>query len=134
MSEHAINNVLQIFTTNQEGVVAMTTFDGGETSEEFMKNYDYSLKKLITVGEFEVLKENKETYLPHAVFGRSKTPEVWEPFVEKDLEHYSNTKIDRTYVIVRCFEKTDEEKYLPIHVDVEDHIKMPQMVKHIEDS
>lgn len=133
MSEHAINNVLQIFTSDQTGVVAMTTFDGGDTSEEFLENYDYSLKKLITIDEFETLKENKETYLPHVVFGRSKTPEVWQPFIENDLEHYQNSKIDRTYVIVRCFEKTEEDDmYVPVHVDVEDHIKMPQVVKYKE--
>jgi hypothetical protein len=131
---HAINNVLQVFSQDETKLVAMTSFDGGDTSEEFMDNYDFSLKKLITMTEFSELKESKERYLPHAVFGRSKTPEVWQQFVETDLIHYKNEVNDKTYVIVRCFEaETDEDgesgPYTPVHVDVEDHIKLPQVIK-----
>lgn len=136
MEQKTINNVLQVMTPDKTKIVAMTSFDGGSTSEEFMDNYDYSLKKLITTAELDLLKAEKESYLPHAVFYKNKTPEAWQQFVEQDLQHFKDGMTDRTLIIVRCFEQAsvDEESeemaYVPVHVDIPDIVKLPQVFNY----
>lgn len=125
------NNIVSLFKQDNQGYVVLTSFDGGDTPKDFLENYNSALQKIITMDEYQNIHESGEKiYIPHAVFGSSKTPDCWVSFVDNDLEKFVVGVTDRTYVIVRCFEVEDEQ-YVPVHVDVEGHVQMPQMTKPV---